>query len=145
MERENLEYLRDVVIPFVATMPTWEEWLAPDSDLPSDSAVLNFGDFQDHHRATDKPISGAFECGLEGCLAGWYRWLAIRDRRIEDWEVADFNYNDLGEHFGISDEQAMLLFSSSGAGIEFARDTKPPATRAVLAARARYLDKLLAA
>jgi len=144
MEREKLEYLRDVVMPHVRKMPTIEDWNNDDDDtLSLDSAVLNFDEYQEYGRETSKPVSDAFDCGLEGCLAGWYRWLAIRDRKIEDWELSDFQYDELAYHFGIDEKDAIRLFTSSGSGIETVKNAGHE-TRRVLAARATYLDELLA-
>jgi len=141
MQQKNLKYLRDVVIPHLRTMPTVEEWKDSDGGLPHSSAILDFDTYQEVGHKTGNPISAAYNCGLEGCLAGWYRWMAIQDKHIETVDLPDFNYEQLGDHFGIYEHEARSLFESAGDGIEQDRHID---TRKILEARANYIDQLLA-
>ncbi len=145
MNTERLTYLQDVVFPHVETMPTVRRWNS--GELKDDTAVLDFGSYIDNARANGKPVSKKYDCGVRGCLAGWYRMLAQEDDRIGEDDLNGFVLTELAEHFGIAYDDAAALFAGMGGGIEGEINTidrDNDGTKVTLAARKIYLEDLLA-
>ncbi len=153
MERENLEYLRDVVIPHCENMETIEHWRERYSAAGglctltvASCAIFNLGTYTESNRATGKPISKHYDCGLEGCLAGWYKFLSDRDLRDTEG-LGNWDQDALAHHFGISNASTSALFETRGAGAERQNDSGYEAadTMKALQIRKSYLEAMLAA
>ncbi|MEE9383207.1 MAG: hypothetical protein V3V08_07320 [Nannocystaceae bacterium] len=151
MERERLHYLRTVVIPHIEKMDRIEQWLTsagerrPNAEIGG-RAILNFNWYLDEDRETGKPISTDYNCGLEGCLAGWYKLLAERDKQIPEGALPSYGIFTLADHFGIDSDAAEALFGGTGSGAErHGYLGHPYTTEGALEARTAYLDTILAA
>ena len=143
MNREKLEYLQKIVMPHVASMTTCEDWRNAEEDdegLPLNTAVFNLDTYIETDRKSGSPISDAYDCGYTGCLAGWYKLLAVRDNLIEEDILPDFDSYGLADHFDIPIEDSIRLFTTLGAGAEEAFSD----TEEALHARIEYLNELLA-
>lgn len=143
-KKQNRDYLRDKVIPHVRevaqrqelrmlrelgtayTDPAnlidnlgheHEEW---EAEKP---AALNFAVYDKIYAKNCNIINDKYDCGREGCLAGWYLMMSEQDRRFIPWDpqwksIARFDIGDLARHFNISKAEAHDLFGSTGEGIE---------------------------
>ena len=146
MEIERLKYLRDTVIPHIEGMPVIEDWLDENNQRKANGAigeyaVLNFGWYCELDRATGKPVSERYDCGMEACLAGWYKLLGQRDKVVGKGELEEFSPYELADHFGLLHCVVLDLFGSTGDGAE--RDSTSD-TKEILAIRKKYLDELIA-
>lgn len=138
--RDNRFFLYKTVFPFLQKMPTVEDQqkgLVAENGI----AICNLSHYIDHHdnRTAHEEISQEYNCGRDGCLAGWYVMLSDRDNRFgpcERNEVAAYDNGDLARHFGIGGHnEGELLFSTRGSGVEESNST----TRKALRARKRQL------
>jgi len=144
MNTDRLEFLSEVVMPHVQAMTTLEKW---NRDIAG-CAVMDFNSYIDNTHATGKPVSKQYDCGMRGCLAGWYRMMAREDERIGPYDLDGFALSELAEHFGIEHTQAVCLFAGLGGGYEndgIENEEHSYDTTEALEARARYLEELLAA
>lgn len=178
---ERMRFLRNEVLPHLKEMPTIDQYTThvevEDKDLwqdrefcgdnnleieytvrasaKGDKAIFNLNTYINIARENENKISDKYNCGREGCFAGWYSLLG--DNRAflsltEADEVSEYEIYKLARHFGITRDEANMLFSSLGKGIEGFPDddfdqygemcTSHDLTKEALKARAEYLDEL---
>jgi len=144
-KKQNREYLRDTVIPHVREVAKRQEirmlrelgtaYIDPselvdnldceeegayDAEKP---AILNFGIYDKVYSKNCNIINDEYNCGREGCLAGWYLMMSEQQRRFQPWDpqwtsIQGFSTHDLAKHFNISFHDAHELFGSTGEGVE---------------------------
>lgn len=177
---DRLKLLRDVTIPHLRNMPKAEEFYtiieydgeefefygSYNGSDKTNSAILNFNCYIEDNRGFKKEenlsreISDKYDCGYEGCLAGWHFLLQEQAGAPESELVKNYSVEALAEHFDISRSEAMNLFSSAGLGVEdgisLVDYTSPngytesfdadmhEVTSDILEERAGYLDRLIA-
>lgn len=145
-KKQNRDYLRDTVIPHVREMARRQEnrmvqelgtcYIDPSElidDLNRDPegceydakkpAVLNFGVYDKIYAKNCNIINDQYDCGREGCLAGWYVMMSEQQRRFQPWDpqwtgIKKFSTHALAKHFNISFCEAHDLFGSTGEGAE---------------------------
>ena len=126
-----------------------------DFEQQEDKAIFNLNTYMANSRATGARITNEYDCGREGCFAGWYCMMGREKGFLDDHEsreVALYNIQLLSRHFGIAGGEALMLFSSLGKGAEgFPSDEfdefgqgigKRDLNADALAARSDYLDSL---
>ncbi len=186
----HLRFLRNTVLPHLKEMPTIdecaigveienkEEWehfyefgetdMACDLDIDyivepevkRDRAIFNLNTYISNTRTNENPVSDKYNCGREGCLAGWYAILGkeLQSDHLpflsltEQGQVGSYDISMLSHHFGILRTETNNLFGSLGKGIEGfpsdhfdengEGDTSHDLNKDALEARAQYLDKL---
>jgi hypothetical protein len=138
-KQQNREYLRDVVIPHVREVAKRQElmmlktlgtsYIDPselvDNLDPEDMkpAILNFGIYDKVYAKNCNIINDNYDCGREGCLAGWYLMMSEQQRRFVPWDpqwtsIKEFGTHALAKHFNISFSESHDLFGSTGEGVE---------------------------
>lgn len=153
MNLDRLDYLLRTVYPHVEKMETVDGYQNGGAGI---RAIFNLSVYQGDSRATGEPITDAYNCGMEGCVAGWYVMLAERDGVIdaEDSEaLSGWDLAELAFHFGIEHHQAAALFESRGRGaethddyyIEYSDSDSRTRTGAALASRKSYLEEMIGA
>jgi len=147
MNTKRLGYLLETVIDHVEGMEVIDDYRnefgdRKDDDVIGGCALLNFNWFVERNRATGVAISKDYDCGMEACLAGWYKLLAQQDGLIDDDDpdLYDFDFIGLAAHFGISDDDSKALFETAGRGAE---DMDTRGTARILAARKQHLEGML--
>lgn len=115
---ENLKYLIETVVPFI-------EKIEEHDDGTGTCTTLNFDEYffkPNYGPAAGRKISKKYDCGRQGCLAGWYVMMSEQDKRLTERQLAvllnGFSENALSEHFGIEYRDAAALFGGIGDGEE---------------------------
>lgn len=138
-KKQNRDYLQNEVIPHVRKMAQRQEqrmleklgtsYTSPDelitcyADKRETSAILNFGLYEQIYAKNCNIINDKYNCGRQGCLAGWYLMMSEQDRRFIPWDpqwtsIKQFDTRKLARHFNISNTEAHDLFGSTGEGVE---------------------------
>jgi len=143
----------------------WQEYGGDDAEMDisfnwdferlNNQAVLNLNTYASHNRSTGELITDKYNCGREGCFAGWYYLLGKQEEFLNEAEcktVGSYDLHALAQHFGIRYSDSRELFSSLGKGAEgFPEDVFDEEgvacadcdiTREALKARGEYLDEV---
>lgn len=150
---QHRRYLLNRVIPHLEKMPEVDITTLSFSDRKN-VAVFNLDAYAENHRYdADAPcaITNEYNCGREGCLAGWYLMMSVQDERLtgeEHRRIRGYDAEGLGEHFGLPGEaftQGRLLFAALGSGVErrTRADDHGLNTKAALDKRKQYLLTLM--
>ena len=139
--RQHRKFLHNVVLPHLEGMAIPED--GDDENLPANCAILNLNEYT-KGGLNPSEVSSKYNCGREGCFAGWYTFISDKYKRLsiaEQSQLEDYDEDNLAGHFGITQDDASDIFSPYGGGVE--NKLAEFDTRVALVARGKKLKSIM--